>query len=296
MGISDQYDAIIIGAGQAGSPLALAFSAAGRKVALIERSYVGGTCINVGCTPTKTMIASARVAYLTRRGAEYGVHPAEAHVSMREVRDRKRAMVASFRAGSERRQDRAENVDLIMGDARFIGPKTVEVKPRDGGSCQMSAEIICINSGMRPALPPIAGLDRVPVLDSTSIMELDQLPDHLIVLGGGYIGVEFAQMFCRFGSQVSIIERGPQLMGREDADVAGAIADIFREDGITVLLNTQVTRVDQTGGQIVLTFADGKTISGSHLLAALGRKPNTEDLNLGAAGIESRSARLYQGQ
>jgi pyruvate/2-oxoglutarate dehydrogenase complex dihydrolipoamide dehydrogenase (E3) component len=183
------YDAIVIGAGQAGVPLSVALAEAGRTTALIEREHVGGTCVNEGCTPTKTMVASARVAYLARRAADYGVATDAVTVEMAAVRERKRAIVASFRTGSEQRVARA-GVDLITGEARFTGPKRVAVG-MPGGERECSAETIFINTGAQPAMPRIPGIERVPVLDSTSIMELDRVPEHLLVLGGGVIGLEF---------------------------------------------------------------------------------------------------------
>ncbi|HWS82554.1 MAG TPA: mercuric reductase [Rubrobacter sp.] len=285
------YDAVVIGAGQAGVPLSQALAGSGRSTALIEREHVGGTCINVGCTPTKTMVASAKTAYIDRRSAEYGVHNGPVSVDMREVRGRKRAMVDSFRASNLRRIEAAEGLDLISGEASFTGPRTLAVRTNEGEALELVAENVFINAGARPANPPIEGLDEVPVLNSTSVMELGELPEHLLVLGGSYVGLEFAQMFRRFGSEVTVVQRSGQLMGREDADIAEAVAEILREDGIEILLGTQTHRAEQDGaGKIVLTVdtSEGeRTISGSHLLVAAGRPPNTETLNLGAAGIET---------
>ena len=286
---AQHYDAVVIGAGQAGVPLSQALAGSGRSTALIEREHVGGTCINVGCTPTKTMVASAKTAYIDRRSAEYGVHNGPVSVDMREVRSRKRAMVESFRASNLRRIEAAEGLDLISGEASFTGPRMLAVRTNDGEALELVAENVFINAGARPANPPIEGLDEVPALNSTSVMELGELPEHLLVLGGSYVGLEFAQMFRRFGSEVTVVQRGGQLMGREDSDVAEAVAEILREDGIEVLLGTQTRRTEQNGaGKIVLTVDTSggeRTISGSHLLVAAGRPPNTETLNLGAAGI-----------
>jgi len=289
--MSDHYKAIIIGSGQAGNPLARALGQAGWKTALIERAYIGGTCINYGCTPTKTMFNSARVAYLARRATDFGVHHGEVTVNMREVRARKQRVVEEFRESGLKGIKQTQNLDLITGNARFIGPHEIEVQLNDGGAIRsLTAEKIFINTGGRPARPKLPGLDDVPTLDSTSIMELDELPEHLLVLGGGYIGLEFGQMFRRFGSRVTIVQRVDQLLGREDSDVAEAILQVMKEDGIEVLLNTEALRVRKDGTQINLTVrnADGEqTLSGTHLLLAVGRKPNTEDLNLSAAGIET---------
>jgi pyruvate/2-oxoglutarate dehydrogenase complex dihydrolipoamide dehydrogenase (E3) component len=287
----EHYDDIVIGAGQAGGPLATALARAGRRVAIVERIHVGGTCINEGCTPTKTMVASARVAYLARRAADYGVGTGLVTVDMAKVRERKRAIVESFRGGTQRRIESTEGLDLLMGEASFSGPKMVAVRLNSGEARELSAERFFINTGARSAAPPLPGLDSVPTLDSTSIMELDLVPEHLLVLGGGYIGLEFGQMFRRFGSRVTIVQRGERLLGREDADVADAVADILREDGVEVLLKTDALRVAPgSGGTIELsarTPEGERMLSGSHLLVAVGRTPNTDRLNLAAAGVET---------
>jgi pyruvate/2-oxoglutarate dehydrogenase complex dihydrolipoamide dehydrogenase (E3) component len=287
---AERFDAIIIGSGQAGSPLSRALGEAGWKVALIEREHIGGTCINEGCTPTKTMVASARVAYLARRAADYGVHTGPITVDMQKVRQRKRDIVDSFRGGGERRIQNVSNIDLLMGEARFIGSKTVEVTLNAGGTRQLTADKILINAGARPSKPDLKGIENVPTLDSTSIMELDIVPEHLIVIGGGYIGLEFGQMFRRFESQVTVVQRGDQLLGNEDADIAQEVTTIMRDDGIEVLLKTDPQRVEKMpDGKIHLTVSAGgsaRTLVGSHLLVAAGRTPNTERLNLPAAGVE----------
>jgi pyruvate/2-oxoglutarate dehydrogenase complex dihydrolipoamide dehydrogenase (E3) component len=281
------YDAIVIGAGQAGGPLARAFATAGRRTALVERSHVGGTCVNEGCTPTKTMVASARVAYLARRAADYGVQVGPVSVDLARVRQRKRDIVESFRGGSEKGLHR-DGVDLLMGEARFTAPHSVRLTLNDGGQRDLSAPLVFINTGARPARPPLPGLDMVKTLDSTTIMELDRVPEHLLVLGGGYIGLEFGQMFRRFGSRVSIVQRAAHLLANEDDDVAEALAQILREDGIEVLLNATARQVGSEGGTIRLTVAttEGeRELAGTHLLLAAGRVPNTDRLDLVAAGI-----------
>jgi pyruvate/2-oxoglutarate dehydrogenase complex dihydrolipoamide dehydrogenase (E3) component len=288
---TQHYDAVVIGAGQGGVPLATTLAQAGRRVALVEREHVGGTCINEGCTPTKTMVASAKVAYFDRRSADYGVSNGQVNVDMVAVRQRKRDIVESFRNGGEKRLHDA-GVDLIMGEARFADPKELEVRLNDGSeTLRLSAENIFINVGARPANPPVEGLDSVPTLNSTTIMELDEVPEHLLVLGGSYVGLEFAQMFRRFGSEVTVVQRGKQLMSREDSDVAEAVAEIMRQDGVEVLLQAQAQRAEQTeDGKIRLTIRtpEGEsTLEGSHLLVAAGRPPNTEKLNLEAAGVET---------
>jgi pyruvate/2-oxoglutarate dehydrogenase complex dihydrolipoamide dehydrogenase (E3) component len=283
-----RYDVIIIGSGQSGNPLATAFAHAGYKTAIIEREHVGGTCINDGCTPTKTMVASARVAYLARRAADYGVQTGPVSVDMAVVRKRKRAIVESFRSGSQRRLAGAKGLDLLMGEAHFLTPDTVEVRLQTGELHQLSAQKIFINVGARPTMPPLEGIERVPVLNSTTIMELDAVPAHLMVLGGGYVGLEFAQMFRRFGSQVTVVQRGAQLLPREDADIAENLTAILRDDGLEVLLTTTALRVAPVTEGIELTVRtpEGeRTLTGSHLLAATGRTPNSASLHLAAAGV-----------
>jgi pyruvate/2-oxoglutarate dehydrogenase complex dihydrolipoamide dehydrogenase (E3) component len=280
--MATHFDALVVGAGQAGVPLSEALARSGRKTALIEREHVGGTCINEGCTPTKTMVASGRVAYLTRRAADYGVSTGSIDADMQVVRRRKRDVVTLFRGGLERRLHDTPGLDVISGDARFTGAHALAV-----GADAVTAELIFINVGARPGRPPLPGLDGVRTLDSTSIMELDTLPAHLLVLGGGYVGLEFGQMFRRFGSQVTVIQRGPRLLGREDADVADAVADILREDGITVLLRSEPTHVEPSGdGLIRLRLDAARDLEGTHLLLAAGRVPNTDRLGLEAAGVE----------
>jgi pyruvate/2-oxoglutarate dehydrogenase complex dihydrolipoamide dehydrogenase (E3) component len=285
------YDAIVIGAGQGGVPLARTLAQAGHRTAVVEREHVGGTCYNEGCTPTKTMVASAKVAYFDRRSADYGVQNGPVTVDMVAVRQRKRDIVDDFRNGGERRIQDTEGLDLLKGAARFTGPEELEVRLSGGDELRLTAENIFINVGARPANPPVEGLDSVRTLNSTTIMELDEVPEHLLVLGGGYVGLEFAQMFRRFGSEVTVMERGEQLLSREDADVAEAVAEILRQDGVEVLLETQAERAEQTeDGRIRLTIRtpEGEsTLEGSHLLAAAGRPPNTDRLNLEAAGVET---------
>lgn len=285
-----KYHAILIGAGQGGKPLSLDLAKAGWKTALVERALLGGTCINYGCTPTKTMVASARTAYLARRGRDYGVETGDVSVDILKVRDRKRKIVESFRGGIERAVGQAENLDFFHGEARFVSAHEIEVTMEDGNKRMLSSDTIVIDTGTRPAFPQLKGIDRIPFLDSTSIMELDALPEHLIVLGGGYVGLEFGQMFRRFGSDVTIIERGEQVLGREDADIAREIAVIFEEDGINLLLEASALEAHQRDdGTIDLTVSGAdeltRVITGSHLLVASGRVPNVEGLNLNAAGV-----------
>ena len=283
------YDALILGAGQAGVPLARAFAAAGKRTALVEKIHVGGTCINEGCTPTKTMVASARVAYLARRAADFGVATGPVAVDLPRVRERKRAIVNSFRDGSQRRLESTEHLHLMFGEARFIGPRAVTVTS-DRGETRLSADLVFINTGGRPARPRLEGLARVAALDSTTIMELGELPDHLLVLGGGYIGLEFAQMFRRFGSRVTIIQRNAQLLPLEDEDVATEVRTILEQDGLDVITSADARCVEPAGDGVrllVRTAGGERVLEGSHLLLAAGRVPNTERLDCAAGGIET---------
>jgi pyruvate/2-oxoglutarate dehydrogenase complex dihydrolipoamide dehydrogenase (E3) component len=284
----DHFDAIVIGSGQAGTPLSIALAEAGRKTALVESRHVGGTCINVGCTPTKTMVASARIAYLARRAADYGIHCGSVGVDMAQIYRRKQAIVDEFRAGVQHRLEVAQNVELIFGEARFTGPKVVEVTFTGGGTRTLAADSIFINTGARPARPRITGLDSVRALDSTSIMELQVIPEHLLVLGGGYVGLEFGQMFHRFGSAVTVVQHGKQLLGREDPDVAAEVYKLLETDGLEILLETEAVGVHVSASGVGLDLrgpTGERTIIGSHLLLAVGRVPNSGQLNLAAAGV-----------
>jgi pyruvate/2-oxoglutarate dehydrogenase complex dihydrolipoamide dehydrogenase (E3) component len=284
----EAYDAIVIGTSQGGRFLPVDFAKSGQKVALVERDLLGGTCVNTGCTPTKTMVASARLAYQARRGAEYGVRTGPVSVDLTAVRERKRAMVAGARENYASRLAQ-DGLDLIQGEAHFTGPKTVEIALKGGGRREIGAPVIVIDTGTRSKPLAIRGADEVPVLDSTSIMELGTLPDHLVILGGGYIGLEFGQMFRRFGSEVTIIQSGPRLMMIEDEDVSDEVATILRDDGITIITSATAVQVEAVGGERVRlsvhTPEDDLQIEGSHLLAAIGRIPNTEALTPEAAGI-----------
>ncbi|HKD75208.1 MAG TPA: mercuric reductase [Ktedonobacterales bacterium] len=287
---TEAYDAIIIGAGQSGGPLSTALGKAGKRTVIVEREHVGGTCINEGCTPTKTMVASARVAYLARRASDYGVNAGPVSIDLPIVRQRKRDIVTSWRDGSQNHIEQSDNVTLLMGEAGFSGPRQIDVRLRDGTTRRLTSDLIIINSGERPSLPDLPGLRQVPTLNSTSIMELGEIPDHLVILGGGYIALEFGQMFRRFGSRVTIIQRSGQLLSREDIDVAEEVARILREDGVEILFETAVQQVAQSGdGRIALTLhtPDGeRVVSGSHLLVATGRTPNVEALNLDVPGVQ----------
>ncbi len=278
------YEAIIIGTGQAGPPLAGRLAAAGMKVAVIERGQVGGTCINTGCTPTKAMVASAYAAHLARRAADFGVAiNAPVTADMRRVKARKDAVVGGFRAGVERRLATLNNCTLYRGQARFQSPHEVSV-----GADLLAADRLFINVGTRPRVPPMPGLDQVEYLTNSSMMRVDFLPPHLVIVGGSYVGLEFGQMFRRFGSEVTVIEKGPRLAGREDEDVSTAIQDILEREGVHVRLRAECVSLARQGKAVTANVecADGPpAVTGSHLLLAMGRTPNTDDLGLEHAGV-----------
>jgi pyruvate/2-oxoglutarate dehydrogenase complex dihydrolipoamide dehydrogenase (E3) component len=282
--MAEQYDVLILGSGQAGNPLSSEFVKAGRRVALIERAEVAGTCINYGCTPTKTMVASAQRAWQVRHAGELGIEVGSMRVNLEQVRARKRKIVEQFRTSSEKRFASGQP-ELVRGEARFVGPREIAVALKSGGERRLTAETIVINTGDSPTVPKIAGLDGVPYLDNVSLMELDAVPEHLVILGGGYEAVEFGQMFRRFGSAVTLIERGKHVLGREDGDISEAVEAILREDGLTIRTEANAIRVDGESGAVTVHLGDGTTIAGSHLFVAVGRSPNTKDLHLDAAGV-----------
>ncbi len=280
-----KYDAIVIGSGQAGVPLSFRFADIGWQVALIEKSYLGGTCINNGCTPTKTMVHRAQVAYYARNAARWGVRTSDVSADLAAIVTQKNKVVHSFRDGKQKQMMRRPNLHFYNGQARFVGVHQVLV-----GETLLESEKIFINTGGRARAPLIPGLDKIPYLTNENMMDLTALPEHLIVLGGGYIGLEFGQMFARFGSRVTIIQRAAQIVPREDPEVAVELQRVLEEEGLTFLLNARATRVEQEGDTIVVSVdrASGPSIvSGSHLLVAIGRRPNTDDLGLEKAGIET---------
>ena len=275
------YDAVVIGAGQAGPPLAMRLARAGMKVAVIERADVGGTCVNTGCTPTKTMVASARAAHIVRRAAEYGIMTdGGLRTDMKRVKARKDAIVEQKRQGLRSSLEATENCVLLRGHARFMSAHEIDV-----GGALLRAERCFVDVGARGVVPNLPGLDQVPHLDNASLMQLDTLPGHLVVMGGSYIAIEFAQMFRRFGSEITVVERGPRLVSREDEDVSSAIQAILEAEGIAIHLGAKVTSVTQRGNGIALAIEGAPDIAGSHLLLAVGRRPNTDDLGLDAAGV-----------
>ena len=295
-----KYDAIIIGSGQAANPLAEKLAAAGWKTVLIEKKFIAGTCINVGCTPTKTLIASGRVAYLTKRSADYGVHTTGHSIDIEAVIKRKNAHVLSARESSTKRLLETQNLDVVFGNAVFSGPKEVTVTKEDGSIATMTAEKIFINIGTRPAIPPIEGLSEVQYYTSDTILDLLAIPSHLAIIGGSYIALEFGQLYRRLGSEVTVIEGNEQFLSKEDADIAAEIKKILEEDGIRILTGAKVKRVGAHGVNIDIEVettngtsaaagrqapATTETITGSHLLVATGRLPETAALNPGVAGI-----------
>ena len=293
-----KYDAVIIGAGQAGSPLAKKLADAGWKVAIIERQWVGGTCVNTGCTPTKTLIASGRVAHLIRRSDEFGIHTRGSSIDIEAVIKRKNAVVLSSREGSTKGLLEKSNLDLIFGNAVFSGPKEVTVTKEDGSRSILTAEKIFINTGTRAQLPPVPGLDSVHYLTSSSLLDLLEIPEHLVIMGGSYIALEFGQFFRRLGSRVTILESKDTFLPKEDEDIALEIRKILEEEGLMIMTGARVVKVSGEGKDIRLeldtataagpTAGPGTTrgsVTGSHLLVATGRVPDAMALNPAAAGI-----------
>lgn len=282
-------DVVVVGAGQGGVPIAKAFADAGKKSVLVESTYVGGSCVNVGCTPTKTMVASARAAYLARRAGDLGVHAGPVTVDMAAVRTRKRTMVDDFRTGSERQVAESPGLELIMGEASFVEGKTLSVEVNGGGRRELTAETVIIDVGTRPAELKAPGAEGVEILNSTTIMELDEVPRHLLVVGGGPIGLEFSQMFRRFGAEVTVVHRSARVMEREDPEICEAISKVFRRDGIALELSTQIDQLTAKGDEIEVTLKakDGatKTVTCSHILNATGRTSNADRLKVERARV-----------
>jgi pyruvate/2-oxoglutarate dehydrogenase complex dihydrolipoamide dehydrogenase (E3) component len=278
-----KFDAIVIGTGQAGKPLSFALADLGWKVALIERAELGGSCINTGCTPTKTMVASAQVAHYARDAARWGVQASDVTVDMAAVVARKNRVVENAHKSIQKRIDARPSLKLVRGSAKLTAPNQLQV-----GAEVFESEKIFINTGTRPAIPHIPGLDSVPFLTNATIIELQAVPEHLLVLGGGYIGLEFGQMFRRFGSRVTIIHNGERILPREDPDIVSALTAALEAEGVVLRTNVETKRVENRNGAIGLTLETGgrsEILQGSHLLVATGRKPNTDDLGLEAAGV-----------
>ncbi len=283
--ISATFDGIVIGTGQAGPSIADRFDDEGLKVAVIERKLFGGTCVNAGCVPTKTLVASARAAHMARRAADFGVVlDAPVRVDMKQVKARKDAIVARSNSGLTGWMQSFDNGTVFEGHGRLEGPNLVRV-----GDKLLQADKIFLNVGARAVVPPIPGLDQVDHFTNSTIMDVDFIPDHLLIIGGSYIALEFAQMYRRFGSQVSVIERGPMLLAREDEDISIAIRDILEKEGIAIYCGSTADSISKTadGLAVELTTPSGpETVSGSHLLMAVGRRPNTDDLGAEAAGLQ----------
>ncbi|MDR6198001.1 mercuric reductase [Siphonobacter sp. SORGH_AS_0500] len=284
-----KYDIIIIGAGQAGVPLAMKYAKAGQKTVLIEKELVGGSCVNYGCTPTKTMIASAQLAYKVAHGAEMGIDISGYQVNMTKIRDRKEEVVTMKRSASEEKLEELENLDLIYGNAKFTGDKTLVVRGKSGKEEALTADLIFINTGTRPSIPDVEGLSEVDYLTNKSILELTEVPDHLLIIGGGYIGMEFGQMFRRFGSEVTIVESSERLLSKEDEDVVNALESILTDEGITILKGYKLEAISKKDASIEASLASDsgeKKVSASHVLIAVGREPNSLDLGLESTGIK----------
>jgi len=286
-----KYDALVIGTGQAGPALAHRLAATGWKTAVVERHKFGGTCVNTGCIPTKTLLASARAAYVARRAADYGVTiGGEVSLDMARVKARKDAISSKSSQGLERSLKTLEHATVYEGHARFIGPHTVVV-----GNQTLEAERIFINVGARAFVPDLPGLGDVPYLTNSRMMEVDFLPEHLIVIGGSYVGLEFGQMYRRFGSKVTIVEQGPRLISRDDEDVSAAVKEILEAEDIEIRLDAECLSAASRNGQVAVgleCLAGAPETVGSHLLLAVGRRPNTDDLGLDLAGVET-NARGY---
>ncbi|HEY6264481.1 MAG TPA: mercuric reductase [Candidatus Acidoferrum sp.] len=280
-----KYDAIIIGSGQAGNPLTFRLADLGWTVALIEKKDLGGTCINVGCTPTKTMVHRAQVAHYARNAARWGVNASNVSADLAKIVAQKDEVVLSFRGSQQKQVDKRSNVRLYRDHARFVGPNQLKV-----GNDHFESDKIFIDTGGRPSIPSIPGLESVPYLTNESAMQLTTLPEHLLILGGGYIGLEFGQMFRRFGSRVTVLHMGKQIITREDPEIATELQKALEAEGIQFKLSASTTRVESKSGAITLSFetpAGASNITGSHLLIATGRSPNTDDLGLDKAGIET---------
>jgi len=276
-----QADFIIIGTGQAGVPLATRLARAGKKVLIAERAQPGGTCTNYGCTPTKTMIASARAAHVARTSARLGVHTGTVRIDFGAVVDRKNAIVERWREQIRKQLNAVgDHLTLLEGHARFVGEREVEVSGQ-----RYSAKTVIINVGARPIIPALPGLESIRWLDNTRLMELRSLPAHLVILGGGYIGCEFGQMFRRFGSDVTIVDRNPHLLAREDPEISTEIEKVFRSEGIRLELQSAVKQGSGDDGEICMKLEQETEVRGSHLLVATGRRPNTDDLDCNNAGV-----------
>ncbi|WP_250490059.1 FAD-containing oxidoreductase [Caballeronia sp. INML2] len=283
--MAQHFDALVIGTGQGGSPLAVRLAQSGKRTAVIERHLFGGTCVNVGCTPTKTYVASARAAHVARTAAQYGVMiGGDITIDMARVKARKDEVIGGSRTGIEAWLRGTENVTVLKGHARFTGPHALSIEAADGSTQDIGADLVFINTGTRAAVPEIDGLERVPYLTNSTILELTEVPEHLVIVGASYIALEFGQMFRRFGSRVTLLVRGERILTREDEDVARAMQGVLAREGVAFRFGAQIGRVEPSAGGVRIVCGD-ETIDASHLLFATGRTPNTDDLGLTQAGI-----------
>lgn len=286
-----KFDAIVIGSGQGGTPLAKKLAKAGWNTAMVEKRFIGGTCVNDGCTPTKSMIACAKTAYTISHSQEWGITVSDYKVSLEKIIERKNEVVNSFRSGAERGLQKTEGLTILYGEAAFTGDKTLSVKLKDGSQEEISADYVLINTGALPKIPDITGIDTIPYLTSTTLLDNKTLPSHLLIIGGSYIALEFGQMFRRFGSQVTIIETRSQLLSREDDDVAAEVKKIMEAGGITVHTSANIKKIEQAGNDVIrmelTSGGQSHILTGSHLLVATGRDPQTKALQLDKTGVST---------
>ncbi|GAA3930491.1 FAD-containing oxidoreductase [Chitinophaga oryziterrae] len=286
-----KFDAIVIGSGQGGTPLAKKLAKAGWNTALVEKRFIGGTCVNDGCTPTKSMIACAKTAYTISHSQEWGITVSDYKVNLEKIIERKNEVVNSFRSGAERGLQKTEGLTILYGEAAFTGDKTLSVKLKDGSQEEISADYVLINTGALPKIPDITGIDTIPYLTSTTLLDNKTLPSHLLIIGGSYIALEFGQMFRRFGSQVTIIETSSQLLSREDDDVAAEVKKILEAGGITVHTSANIKKIEQAGNDVIrmelTSGGQSHILTGSHLLVATGRDPQTKALQLDKTGVST---------
>lgn len=283
------YNAVIIGSGQGGTPLSKRLAKAGWKTAIIENQFAGGTCINVGCTPTKTMIASAKTAYMVANAEKYGIIINGFNINIATILDRKNKVVDSFRDSSKRGLETTENLDFIFGTATFTDNKIIEVEMNTGGQQEITADYFFIDTGGRPSIPDIEGLKESGYFTSATLMELQQLPEHLLIIGGGYIGLEFGQMYRRFGSKITILENADRMLPKEDEDIAAEVVKFLEVEGIEIFTHAKVVKIQKLGAHIeviVKVNEEERRLSCSHILVSAGRTPNTDLLNLNKTGVE----------
>ncbi len=291
------FDAIIIGSGQAGTPLAKKLAEAGMQTALVEKRWIGGTCVNDGCTPTKAMIASARMAYTARKSSTLGIHVSNVSVDLPAIVERKNSIVSKFRNGSLEGLQKVKNLEVIFGNAQFTGVKKLSVLKDDGSEAALTADLIFINTGTSPSIPPIPGLQDIPYFTSTSILDLTVVPEHLLILGGGYVGLEFGQMFNRFGSKVTLLETNDNLLKREDRDIANCLCSILQDEGMTLHCKAFVNEFQRSGQEIkaqLTVNGNPLNVTCSHVLLAAGRSPQTDFLQLNLTGVEVNEKRFIK--